>query len=93
MKRLVFFLLFALLVAAGTRLSMADSINMAEPQEAAGPHKVTVILQERQPDGQVASASHIETIWAMEDFWAAYQDYRLVDMNEETIIFEKKEQH
>lgn len=31
-----------------------------------------------------------ETVWAMEDLWAQYKDWKLVDMGLDGIIFEKK---
>ncbi|WP_338023193.1 BofC N-terminal domain-containing protein [Bacillus ectoiniformans] len=54
------------------------------------PHSTKVVLREWNPSGEKAETVRYETIWAMEDFWAKYKDWQLVDMNEHYMIFEKK---
>ncbi|MBW3111881.1 MULTISPECIES: intercompartmental signaling factor BofC [Bacillaceae] len=60
------------------------------PAEVASAHTVTVILERVYLDGEVSEEIVQETIWSMEDFWAAYDDWQLMDMTEEQIVFQKK---
>ena len=60
------------------------------PAEVASAHTVTVILERVYLDGEVSEEIVQETIWSMEDFWAAYEDWQLMDMTEEQIVFQKQ---
>ncbi|OCA92430.1 BofC N-terminal domain-containing protein [Pseudobacillus wudalianchiensis] len=55
-----------------------------------GPHQVQVTLLETDGNGQLKKMVYDEVIWAMEDFWAKYKNYQLVDMRKEEVIFEKR---
>ncbi|KMY54878.1 hypothetical protein AC623_13820 [Bacillus sp. FJAT-27231] len=55
-----------------------------------GPHQVRVTLLETDGNGQLRKTVYDEVIWAMEDFWAKYKNYQLVDMSKEEVIFEKR---
>ncbi|WP_199880598.1 intercompartmental signaling factor BofC [Bacillus massiliglaciei] len=57
-----------------------------------GPTERKVILQRMYLDGEQSEEKVTETIWAMEDFWAKYKDWKLIDQNEKEIIFQKREQ-
>lgn len=50
---------------------------------------VEVILQRHYLDGEVSEETVLETIWSMEDFWALYEDWQLVDQAQGKIIFKK----
>ncbi|MCD8509223.1 MAG: intercompartmental signaling factor BofC [Bacillus sp. (in: Bacteria)] len=50
---------------------------------------IEVILQRHYLDGEVSEETVLETIWSMEDFWAYYEDWQLVDQSQEKIIFKK----
>ncbi|WP_319005490.1 intercompartmental signaling factor BofC [Metabacillus litoralis] len=62
----------------------------AEEHSEIDPLMVEVILQRKYLDGEVSEEITKETILSMEDFWATYESWQLVDQNEERIIFEKK---
>ncbi|MBS4217024.1 intercompartmental signaling factor BofC [Bacillus sp. FJAT-49711] len=49
-----------------------------------------VVLKRKYLDGEVSEEKVQETIWALEDFWAKYEAWQLVDMDEEKLIFETK---
>ncbi|CAN7305722.1 BofC C-terminal domain-containing protein [Rossellomorea sp. LjRoot5] len=72
--------------ADGSSLEMLNET----PAEVASAHTVTVILERVYLDGEVSEEIVQETIWSMEDFWAAYEDWQLMDMTEEQIVFQKK---
>ncbi|MDT9025365.1 MULTISPECIES: intercompartmental signaling factor BofC [Rossellomorea] len=69
----------------------ADGGELNEtPAEVASAHTITVILERVYMDGEVSEEIVQETIWSMEDFWAAYEDWQLVDMTEEQVVFQKQ---
>jgi forespore regulator of the sigma-K checkpoint len=72
--------------ADGSSLEMLNET----PAEVASAHTVTVILERVYLDGEVSEEIVQETIWSMEDFWAAYEDWQLMDMTEEQIVFQKQ---
>jgi len=53
------------------------------------PLTLKVILQEHYLDGNISEQIVEETIWSMEDFWAQYSDWQLVDQTEGQITFKK----
>lgn len=57
--------------------------------EVTGPLTVNVILQLHYLDGNTSEEVVKETIWSMEDFWAQYRDWQLVDQQEGQMIFKK----
>ncbi|WP_216829128.1 intercompartmental signaling factor BofC [Alkalihalobacterium elongatum] len=58
--------------------------------EDVGPKTIQVKLQRVYLDGEVSEEIVKETIWSMEDFWAFYDQWLLVDQNEEEILFKQE---
>ncbi|MBS4194810.1 intercompartmental signaling factor BofC [Lederbergia citri] len=52
------------------------------------PLLLKVVLKRKYLDGEVSEEIVKETIWALEDFWAKYEAWQLVDMDEEKLVFE-----
>ncbi|WP_028392065.1 intercompartmental signaling factor BofC [Bacillus cihuensis] len=50
-----------------------------------------VVLQRVYLDGEMSEETHTESILAMEDFWAEYVGWELVDQNNERIVLKKNE--
>jgi forespore regulator of the sigma-K checkpoint len=68
----------------------AENPAAAEQADAApdpAVHTVDVILERVYLDGEVSEEVRSETIWSMEDFWAAYAAWELVDMSDEQVVF------
>jgi forespore regulator of the sigma-K checkpoint len=65
-----------------------DSIK-AEEKMVQGPLTVKVVLQRVYLDGEISEEVTNETILSMEDFWAAYDGWQLIDQNEERVIFQR----
>ncbi|MFC0561826.1 intercompartmental signaling factor BofC [Halalkalibacter alkalisediminis] len=55
-----------------------------------GPQTINVILERVYLDGETSQEKVQETIWSTEDFWAFYEDWVLVDQNENEMIFRKE---
>lgn len=54
------------------------------------PLELTIRLKRVYMDGEESEETLTETIWAIEDFWAKYEKWQLVDMSEDYLVFEKK---
>ncbi|MCM3122554.1 intercompartmental signaling factor BofC [Mesobacillus sp. AQ2] len=51
------------------------------------PLKVTIILQRIYLDGEMSEEKVVETVWSLEDFWAKYDKWQLVDMDAKMAVF------
>ncbi len=54
------------------------------------PKQVQVVLARVYLDGEISEEIIEETIWSMEDFWAEYREWDLVDQNEAKVVFQQK---
>ncbi|RFU71715.1 regulator [Peribacillus saganii] len=72
-------------------ISAAGPDNREEAPTITGPLERKVVLQRVYVDGEVSIEIVMNKIQAMEDFWAEYEGWQLVDQNEKRIIFRKQE--
>ncbi|WP_209122818.1 intercompartmental signaling factor BofC [Alkalihalobacillus sp. BA299] len=68
----------------------AATVLKTNQDEKLGPKTIQVILQRVYLDGEISEEIVEETIWSMEDFWAFYDEWLLIDQNEEKILFKKE---
>lgn len=68
----------------------AKEITNQEPVLSEQPLELTIHLKRVYLDGEASEEVVKETIFALEDFWAKYDSWQLVDMNEDHLLFEKK---
>ncbi len=54
------------------------------------PLELEVVLQRIYIDGQMSEERRRETVWSLEDFWATYEGWRVVNQQEGEIVFNKK---
>lgn len=66
-----------------------NDVQRQDAYEVMAPKTVTVKLERVYLDGDISEELMEETIWSMEDFWAHYEEWDLVDQNEEQIHFRK----
>ncbi|RSD24150.1 regulator [Mesobacillus subterraneus] len=59
----------------------------ARVHEINQPLEVTIILQRVYLDGEMSEERVNETIWSMEDFWAKYEKWQIVDMEADKAVF------
>ncbi|WP_368297275.1 BofC C-terminal domain-containing protein [Cytobacillus firmus] len=72
-------------------LSNSTSIYAKAAEERIeGPLKMEVILEREYLDGEVSQETIEETIWTLEDFWAKYDQWQLVDMDIDYMVFRRK---
>ncbi|MBM7660680.1 forespore regulator of the sigma-K checkpoint [Bacillus mesophilus] len=86
---LILFSLTGILITSAEEQPTVKS-NEQEAQMVTGPLTVTVILERVYLDGEVSEEIIEETIWSMEDFWAAYDSWQLIDQDEQLIVFQKQ---
>ncbi|OIJ07722.1 hypothetical protein BKP35_18790 [Anaerobacillus arseniciselenatis] len=74
------------------RESSKAEIHSAVPVSAItnDPKQVQVVLARVYLDGEISEEIVEETIWSMEDFWAQYREWELIDQNEATVVFQQK---
>ncbi|MDG5786430.1 intercompartmental signaling factor BofC [Evansella sp. AB-P1] len=91
LSRITIFLFSCILFISffGVNATFAENFNKDEQIEKLNAQTVEVILQRHYLDGEISEESVQETIWSMEDFWAFYEEWQLVDQNEERIIFKQ----
>jgi forespore regulator of the sigma-K checkpoint len=68
----------------------SENVSENEVYEVSGPLTVTVVLERIYLDGEISEEVKTETILAMEDFWAKYEDWQLIDQDDKQIIFQKE---
>ncbi|WHY33228.1 intercompartmental signaling factor BofC [Cytobacillus firmus] len=61
-----------------------------EEKNIEGPLMIKVILEREYLDGEVSQETIEETIWTLEDFWAKYEQWQLVDMDIDYMVFSRK---
>ncbi len=91
-------LLGTILLAPVAYSTMEGSISNKAPVEAeeqaslvaSQPLEVKVTMTKEYLDGARETEEKVETIWAMEDFWASYTGWTLVDQGEGFVEFKKK---
>lgn len=86
------------MLASGERTTIKGSTQeetSAESEKqtslvASQPLEVKVTMTKEYLDGVRKTEEKVETIWAMEDFWASYTSWTLVDQGEGFVEFKKK---
>ncbi|WP_040207820.1 intercompartmental signaling factor BofC [Neobacillus jeddahensis] len=69
--------------------SAAQQDNLQIQQETQ-PLNVTVILERIYLDGEISQEVVHETSWSRESFWAKYDQWQLIDIDESTFVFRKQ---
>lgn len=90
----LFLVMFISVGLIGLNIPLLEE-SQAETQKPAafevmGPKTIDVILERIYLDGEKSEERVKETIWSMEDFWAMYEEWDLVDQNEQRMIFRKE---
>jgi forespore regulator of the sigma-K checkpoint len=62
----------------------------AEDQVIQEPLTLEVVLQRIYLDGELGEEVTYETIFSLEDLKASYENWQLIDQNEEKIVFQRK---
>jgi len=68
----------------------ANAKGIEGKQQLTDPIEVTVILERMYVDGEISQELVVETIWSLENFWAKYDEWQLIEMDKDTIVFRKQ---
>ncbi|MCZ1183002.1 hypothetical protein CHH77_05310 [Shouchella clausii] len=78
---------FALLL--GTFIILGEDASNDSPQVANPPNATEVLRETVFADGNIRTERVEETIWAIDDFWAEYEEWQLVDQSNHFVHFRK----
>ncbi|CAM3822549.1 BofC C-terminal domain-containing protein [Mesobacillus zeae] len=84
-KNLVFFAILGLGLALSGE--PAEAVQPEQGTETVSPWKMTVILERCYLDGDKSEETIQETIWSTKDFWARYESWELVKLEENKAVF------
>src|SRR4051794_31870583 len=73
-----------------TMIGSASPMDSDQKEEKTEPVNVTVILERVYLDGEVSQEVVHETCWSMENFWAKYDQWQLIDSDESAMVFRKQ---
>ncbi|MDR6122224.1 forespore regulator of the sigma-K checkpoint [Bacillus sp. SLBN-46] len=82
-----------LFMFSGWAPGITSSAAQQEPpqnQQKKEPLHMTVILERVYLDGEISQEVVHETCWSMENFWAKYDQWQMVDMDESTMVFRRQ---
>lgn len=71
-------------IGAASEVSAQAMVNDESPPQ------MKVILERVYLDGEISEETVTETIWAAEDFWSKYEEWKLVDMDEGYVVFRQQ---
>lgn len=77
-------------MALHTEPALAEKPGSSSIQENDEPLVVTIILQRVYLDGEMSEEKTIETVWSMEDFWAKYDNWKLMDIEKSKAVFRQE---
>ncbi|UII55019.1 intercompartmental signaling factor BofC [Cytobacillus spongiae] len=65
----------------------ANSVAANGNEEQITPHEMTIILERAYLDGEISEEKIKDQIWSMEEFWAKYDQWQLVDISQKYVVF------
>jgi forespore regulator of the sigma-K checkpoint len=88
-KRSIIFILLAFILLGFNKYDAALLVHAQDTEETFQnePLEVQVVLERMYLDGEFSQEIVKETIWSMEDFWAKYDSWQLIDMTDDKVVF------
>lgn len=90
-KRSIIYIFFVILFIGLSEFDYSVPVlaqkNDANETQRFEPIEVQVVLERMYLDGEYSQEIVKETIWSMEDFWAKYEDWEIIDMTENEVVF------
>ncbi len=77
-------------VIEGSQAKEKGNDHQPEAFEVMGPQTINIVLERIYLDGEKSQERIQETILSMEDFWAHYEGWDLIDQNENELIFRRE---
>ncbi|MDQ0975700.1 forespore regulator of the sigma-K checkpoint [Neobacillus niacini] len=68
----------------------AEQMKNHQDQQKSEPQQLTIILERIYLDGEMSEEVVLDSYWSIENFWAKYDQWQLVDIDESTMVFRKQ---
>jgi forespore regulator of the sigma-K checkpoint len=68
----------------------AEQLENHQNQQKSEPQQLTIILERMYLDGEISEEVVLDSYWSIENFWAKYDQWQLVDIDESTMVFRKQ---
>jgi forespore regulator of the sigma-K checkpoint len=68
----------------------AEQMENHQDQQKSEPQALTIILERIYLDGEISEEVVLDSYWSIENFWAKYDQWQLVDIDESTMVFRKQ---
>ncbi|MBA4537175.1 intercompartmental signaling factor BofC [Bacillus aquiflavi] len=85
LKMIVSVIFVCVMIIMNQKQVIADSdLHVSDPL------KLSIILERVYLDGEMSEEEIVETIWSLEDFWAKYDEWNLIDLQEGKAVFQQQ---
>ncbi|QFT90027.1 hypothetical protein FIU87_15285 [Bacillus sp. THAF10] len=84
-----FYYMFATEEGVADKNDYVDQEAIEDAFEVNGPLTLKVVLERIYLDGEVSEEVLEETVWAMEDFWAQYEAWNVIDLGSDQVVFQQ----
>ena len=61
-----------------------------QDQQMSEPQQLTIILERIYLDGEISEEVVLDSYWSIENFWAKYDQWQLIEIDESTMVFRKQ---
>jgi forespore regulator of the sigma-K checkpoint len=68
----------------------AEKVESHQDQQKTEPQQLTIILERIYLDGEISEEVVLDSYWSIENFWAKYDQWQLVEMDATTMVFRKQ---
>jgi forespore regulator of the sigma-K checkpoint len=68
----------------------AEKMENHQEQQKTEPQQLTIILERIYLDGEISEEVVLDSYWSIENFWAKYDQWQLVEMDATTMVFRKQ---
>jgi forespore regulator of the sigma-K checkpoint len=68
----------------------AEPMENHQDQQKSEPQQLTIILERIYLDGEISEEVVSDSYWSIENFWAKYDQWQLVDIDESAMVFRKQ---
>ncbi|SDM22437.1 intercompartmental signaling factor BofC [Bacillus sp. OK048] len=68
----------------------AEQMETHQDQQMSEPQALTIILERIYLDGEISEEVVLDSYWSIENFWAKYDQWQLIEIDESTMVFRKQ---
>lgn len=68
----------------------AEQMENHQDQQMSEPQHLTIILERIYLDGEISEEVVLDSYWSIENFWAKYDQWQLIEIDESKMVFRKQ---